>query len=105
MDEDELVLLDSRVGSDYAFIYSVKNNAKLSALPMTRSQYQAATPSTFLKSKASVHAKYWGLGRKREVMSNLKLETMGPLLIKPPPGYIPIPTSFVYKNKYGSIRQ
>ena len=100
MDEDELVLLDSRVGSDYAFIYSVKNSAKLSALPMTRSQYQAATPSTFLKSKASVHAKYWGLGRKREVMSNLKFETKGPLLIKPPPGYIPIPTSFVYKNKY-----
>jgi histone deacetylase 1/2 len=100
MDDEELAILDFRTGSDLAFIYSVKKNAKVLAQPLSRTQYQAATPSTYLKSKASPHAKFWSLGRKREVISNLKLETMGPLLVNPPPGYTPIPTSFVYKNKY-----
>ena len=100
MDVDEQLLLDRRVGSDYAYIYSVKNNVKAAVVPLSRTQYQAATPSTFIKSKASPHASFWGLARKREVVSNLRLETMGPLLAAPPPGYIAIPTAFVYKNKY-----
>ena len=100
MDIDEQLLLERRPGADYAFIYSVKNNAKTRADPLTRTQYQAATPSTFIKSRASPHAKYWALARKREVISNLRLETLGPLLKEAPPGKRPLPTSFVYKNKW-----
>ena len=100
MDIDEQLLLERRPGADFAFIYSVKNSAKTQASPLTRTQYQAATPSTFLKSKASPHARYWALARKREVISNLRLETLGPLLREAPPGKRPLPTSFVYKNKW-----
>jgi hypothetical protein len=100
MDEDDLQILKTRAGSDFAFIYSVKKDSKLQVLPMTRTEFQAAIPSTFLQSKKSPHAKHWSLGRKREVISNLKLETMGPLIIAPPRGFTAIPTSFIYNNKY-----
>ena len=100
MDMDEQLVLESRAGSDYSLIYSIKRNAKTPAVPLSRTEYQSATPSTFLKSTVSPHAAYWGQARKREVISNLKLETMGPLLSVAPPGFTPIPTSFIYKNKY-----
>jgi hypothetical protein len=100
MDSDEQLVLERRLGSDYALVYSIKNSAKAPVVAMSRTEYQAATPSTYLKSVASPHASFWALARKREVMSNLKLETMGPLLSCAPPGYTALPTAFVYRNKY-----
>ena len=87
MDEDDLQILKMRAGSDFAFIYSVKKDSKRQVLPLTRTEFQAAIPFIFLQSKKSPHAKHWSLGRKREFISNLKLETMGPLLIEPPKGF------------------
>ena len=58
----------------------------VAGVPCDRHEYLAQTPTTHSRAQSSPHAPFWGLGERREVVSQVKNKTFGPLLDFPPDG-------------------